>query len=315
MLPKDNKFNGHYSLAFPYTSDNAYLWEQLILEQMEKPRYIDPTSDFGFKRIFASEPNKDLLISFINELFRGQKTVVDLSYDKNEFVGDTDELGSVILDLTCTASNGERFVIEVQRTSQFNFKRRMLYYGSKLIADQAPKGKRKEWAYDISEVYVIVLMDGFAMPGSEHTEQYLHDVCLCDRDTGKVFYDHLEFFYIELVNFVKEESELQTDLESWLFVLKNMSRLDKIPVYLRKPIFEKLFQIAEYSKLSKEEKAMYDVSLKRKWDNKAVLDFAKEEGRKEEAIAIAREMKKEGLPVAQIAKFTKLSIKEIENIK
>lgn len=125
----------------------------------------------------------------------------------------------------------------------------------------------------------------------------------------------LEFFYIELVNFVKEESELQTDLESWLFVLKNMSRLDKIPVYLRKPIFEKLFQIAEYNKLSKEEKAMYDVSLKRKWDNKAVLDFAKEEGRKEEAIAIAREMKKEGLPVAQIAKFTKLSIKEIENIK
>jgi hypothetical protein len=122
-------------------------------------------------------------------------------------------------------SNGERFVIEVQRSSQFNFKRRMLYYGSKLIADQAPKGNRKSWAYNISEVYVIALLDGFPMLDSERTTQYLHNICLCDRDTGKVFYNHLEFFYIELINFTKEESELQSDLEGWLFVLKNMSKL------------------------------------------------------------------------------------------
>src|SRR5690606_6441415 len=101
---------------------------------MKKPVYIDPTTDFGFKRIFASEPNKELLIAFINELFRGRKQVVDLSYDKNEFVGDTEEMGSVILDLTCTASNGERFIIEIQTSPQVNFKKRMVYYGSKLIA-------------------------------------------------------------------------------------------------------------------------------------------------------------------------------------
>jgi len=240
--------------------------------------FIDVLSDFGFKRIFASEPNKDLLIAFINELFKGRKTVLDLSYDKNEHVGDTDELGSVILDLTCTASNGGRFIIEVQRSSQFNFKRRMLYYGSKLIADQAPKGSRKSWAYHISEVYVIALLDGFPMPGSERTNQYLHDICLCDRDTGKVFYDHLEFLYIELINFTKEESALQSDLDGWLFVLKNMSRLDKIPLYFRKPVFEKLFNIAEYSKLNKKEKTMYDTNLKRKWDNQSALDYARHEG-------------------------------------
>ena len=240
--------------------------------------FIDVLSDFGFKRIFASEPNKDLLIAFINELFKGRKIVVDLSYDKNEHVGDTDELGSVILDLTCTASNGERFVIEVQRSSQFNFKRRMLYYGSKLIADQAPRGNRKSWAYNISEVYVIALLDGFPMPDSERTNQYLHNICLCDRDTGKIFYDHLEFFYIELINFTKEESALRSDLDGWLFVLKNMSKLDKIPLYLRKPVFEKLFNIAEYSKLNKKEKIMYDTNLKRKWDNQAALDYARHEG-------------------------------------
>jgi len=101
-----------------------------------------------------------------------------------------------------------------------------------------------------------------------------------------------------------------------------MSRLDKIPVYLRKPVFEKLFSIAEYTNLTKEEKTMYDSSLKYKWDNKNVLDYAiKEgiekgivEGEHKKAVAIAREMKRESISAVQIAKFTGLSIEEIEKL-
>jgi len=97
-----------------------------------------------------------------------------------------------------------------------------------------------------------------------------------------------------------------------------LSRMDKIPVYLRKPVFEKLFNIAEYSNLTKEEKTMYDSSLKYKWDNKNVMDYAmkeaKLEGKLEEARDIAREMKKENIPIVQIEKFTKLSIEEIEKL-
>jgi len=220
-------------------------------------------------------------------------------------------MGGVIFDLTCTADNGEKFIIEVQRSSQYNFKRRMLYYGSKLIADQAPKGSRKKWAYRISEVYVIALMDGFPMPDGERTTKYLHDVCLCDRETGKVFYEHLGFFYIELINFTKEEQELKTDLDGWLFVLKNMSKLDKIPLYLRKPVFEKLFNIAEYSKLNKEEKIMYDTSLKRKWDNEAVMEYARQES-KVEGIAEGAELKSYEV-VHNLLAANKFSISEIAN--
>ena len=101
--------------------------------------------------------------------------------------------------------------------------------------------------------------------------------------------------------------------------------MDRLPVYLRKPIFEKLFSIAEYTNLTKEEKTMYDQNLKRKWDNQNVLDYAVteavKEAREEERIkafeekkAIVREMKKDGLPLAQISKFTKLSIEEIEKL-
>ncbi|WP_028295224.1 Rpn family recombination-promoting nuclease/putative transposase [Olivibacter sitiensis] len=300
-----------------------------MAKQASKSRYIDLTTDFGFKRVFGTEPNKDLLKAFLNEVFRGRKEIVDLVYNKNEHVGDIEEIGSVIFDLTCTADNGEKFIIEVQRSAQVNFIKRTLYYGSKLITDQAPKGRRKEWGYGISEVYVIVLMDGFAMPDGDDGTSYLHDICLCNRDTGKVFYDDLGFIYLELVNFVKEESELGSYLDGWLFVLKNMGRLDRIPLYLRKPIFEKLFDIAEYSKLSTEEKEMYDTSLKQKWDNTNALAYARQEGevkglekgRQEERakaeaekLDIAREMKKDGLPIVQIAKFTKLSIEVIEKL-
>ena len=173
----------------------------------------------------------------------------------------------------------------------------MLYYGSKLIADQAPKGNRKDWNYNISEVYVIVLMEGFALPGHEADKRYLHDICLCNRATGEVFYEDLGFIYISLTNFAKEEDDLQNDLERWFYVLKNMARMDKLPVYLRKPVFQRLFDIAEYSKLSKEEKDMYDASLKRKWDAESVRLTAErmgmEKGRLEERIKAEKRLAQE----------------------
>jgi predicted transposase/invertase (TIGR01784 family) len=156
----------------------------------------------------------------------------------------------------------------------------MLYYAGRLISDMAPKGKRKVWNYGITEVYVIVLMDGFTLPDSTN-DQYLHDICLCNRDNGEIFYEGLGFIYLELLNFVKTETELETDLDRWLYVLKNMAKMDKVPLYLRKPIFEKLFNIAEYCNLTREEKEMYDVELKRKWDNANIMAYAKAQAKAE----------------------------------
>lgn len=170
----------------------------------------------------------------------------------------------------------------------------------------------------MKEVYLIALLEDFSLDNIESDGGFLHDICLSNRETGKVFYEGLGYIFIELIKFVKTEAELDTDLDKWLYVLKNMSSMDKIPVYLRKPIFEKLFNIAEYSNLTKEEKTMYDTSLKRKWDNKAVLDYAvneaAKEAKQEEKMEIAREMKKDGISVEQIAKFTKLSIEKIEKL-
>ena len=272
---------------------NLIIFAEHHFVMMMKTKYIDPLLDFSFKKIFGSEPNKDLLISFLNELFRGRRYISDLIYKKNEHPGDTDEIGGAIFDLLCTGSDGENFLIEVQRSSQANLKQRMLYYAGRLISDLAPKGKREEWNYAVPEVYVITLMDGFGFSDTPK-ERYLHDICLCDREYGEVFYEGLGFIYIELPNFVKSETDLGTDLDRWLFVLKNMSKMDKIPLYFRKPVFEKLFQIAEYSNLTREEKAMYDIELKRKWDRANILAYAKEQARKEGLAEGLAEGKAEG---------------------
>lgn len=79
-----------------------------------------------------------------------------------------------------------------------------------------------------------------------------------------------------MVNFVKAEAELVNDLDRWLYVLKNMSSLNGLSTYLRKPIFEKLFQLAEYSKLKPEEREMYNVSLRNKWDAESIRSSQEE---------------------------------------
>ena len=292
-------------------------------------RYIDPLVDFAFKKIFGSEPNKDLLIAFLNEVFRGTKFITDLTYSKNEHPGELKDEGGAIFDLLCTGADGEQFLIEVQRGRQGNFKERALFYTSRLISSQAPKGGRNEWSYNLTAVYLIALLEDFTLPVSD-SSAFIYDIGLCSKSNGEIFYDKLGFIYIELRKFVKTEKELENDLDRWLYILKNISRMNKIPLYFRKPIFEKLFSIAEYTNFTKEEKTMYDSSLKRKWDNKNVLDHAMseglqlgiqqgieqglEQGQRQKALEIAREMKKEGFTLTHISKFTKLSVEEIETL-
>ncbi|WP_367209094.1 PD-(D/E)XK nuclease family transposase [Sphingobacterium sp. R2] len=90
-----------------------------------------------------------------------------------------------------------------------------------------------------------------------------------------------------MVNFVKAEAELVNDLDRWLYVLKNMSSLNGLSTYLRKPIFKKLFQLAEYSKLKPEEREMYNVSLRNKWDAESIRSSQEEQLRRAREKAMA----------------------------
>ena len=284
-----------------------------------------------FKRLFGSEPNKELLIDFLNQLMGEERQIVDLIYNKTEHLGSLAENRKAIFDLLCTGSNGEHFIIEMQRVHQEFFKDRCLYYTSSLITEQAPKGSPR-WDYRLKPVYLIGLMD-FQFDDT-HIDQYLHRVQLMKTDTLEVFYDKLGFIFIEIPKFLKREEDLSSELDNWLFLLKNMSRLDKIPVILRKPVFSKLFNIAEVSNLTKEEKMAYETSLKEKWDYYNSMDYVLkeglekgikqgiekgikqgiEQGKTEGKMEVASTMKKSGMDFKLISQLTGLSIEEVKSL-
>ena len=124
-------------------------------EHEVKTTFIDPFVDFAWKRLFATEESKPILIGLLNHLFKGKKYITEIAYGKNEHHGENAEEGGAVFDVYCTDADGSKFIIEIQRGYQKHFKERALFYISKVITEQAPKGGRKDWAYHLDEVYLI----------------------------------------------------------------------------------------------------------------------------------------------------------------
>lgn len=270
-------------------------------------KFINPFTDMGFKKIFGQEVTKDLLIDFLNDLLVDEKHIKDITFlDKEilpEYMGDR----GVIYDIYCTAENGEQFIVEMQNKQHVHFHERALYYLSKTVARQGEKGA--EWKFDLKAVYGVFFMN-FRLANLPH--KLRTDIVLADRDTHEQFSDKLRFIFIELPTFTKEERECETDFERWIYVLKNMETLKRLPFKARKSVFEKLEKIVDIASLSKEERTKYDESIKVYRDNLATLEFAEQKGRAEGKEETARNLKKMGVSPEIISKATGLSIEKIE---
>ena len=243
-----------------------------------KFRFINPFTDFGFKKIFGQEYNKDLLIDFLNSILSLKSPIVDVTYGSQEKLPPTVEDRKSIVDIYCESHDGEKFVVEMQKTKQLFFKDRSLLYASYPIVQQAKKGK---WNYKLSAVYVIAVLD-FEFGDEKHSDQYIHDVKLVDVVTNTLFYDKLRLLYIEIPRFKKKIDELENNTDKWLYFLKNLPNMDDIPEEFKNSIFMKAFEQAEISKYTKDEYNAYIASLDYYWCNYADLDTARKEGRDEE---------------------------------
>ena len=277
-----------------------------------KDRYIDPFTDFGFKKLFGEECNKDLLLDFLNELLHKEEgKIVSLSYLKTERTGISEGSRKAIFDLYCENEKGEKFIVELQKTKQQYFKDRTLYYSTFAITEQAMPG---EWNFNLKEVYVVAILDFVFEEDRKDRDKYRYDVMLTDTETHRIFYDKLKFVYLEMPKFTKEVDELDTHFEKWMYVLKNLRRLDSVPDKLREKIFERIFAVAEIAKLTPEEYRAYIDNLNSYRDLKNALDYAEAKGKAEEKIEIAKELKSLGVPYEQISVATKLSIEKIEKL-
>ena len=108
---------------------------------MEESRFINPFTDFGFKRIFGQEINKDLTIDFLNLLLDGERHIADLTIKNPEMQPEREEERLVVFDLYCESDDGTQFIVEMQAARQSFFLSRSLYYQSRAIIAQGEKGK------------------------------------------------------------------------------------------------------------------------------------------------------------------------------
>jgi predicted transposase/invertase (TIGR01784 family) len=242
-----------------------------------REKYVNPFTDYGFKRLFGEEPNKDLLLDFLNELLREEQgKIVELTYLKNEVLGHTGLDRKAVFDLYCTNEKGEKFIVELQKTKQKFFKDRTLYYSTFPIREQALKGT--EWDFELKKVYLVAILDFVFEEDEKDPDKFRYNVKLSDIETHKVFYDKLTFIYLAMPRFNKSIDELETRFDKWLFVLKNLHKLDRVPDKLREQIFLKLFESAEIAKFNQAEYMQYEESLKYYRDLKNSLDTARDEG-------------------------------------
>ena len=236
-------------------------------------KYISLLTDFGFKRVFGTEPNKALLIDFLNTLLPEHHRIQDLSFKNNENLGQTPIDRKAIFDIYCQAANGERFIVEIQKAKQNFFKDRSVYYSTFPIQEQALKG---EWNFKLNTVYTVGVLD-FIFDDHKKEDTLLHIVELKNQHC-EVFYEKLKFIYIELPKFKKSLEELETHFDKWLFLLKHLAELTTPPSPLQEDVFTELFDVAEIANFSPFEQRDYQNSLKYYRDMNNVVDTARGEG-------------------------------------
>ncbi len=276
-----------------------------------KEKFVNPFTDFGFKKLFGSEPNKDLLIDFLNELLKTKEKIKDLTYKKTEHLGSADTDRKAIFDLYCENEHGERFIVELQKVKQQFFKDRSLYYATFPIQEQAQKG---DWNYELKTVYCVGILD-FVFDDQDKDKLVVDEVKLVSVKTNKVFNDKFTFVYVQMPNFTKIEDELENHLDKWFFLLKNLHKFDKIPSKLQEKIFKKAFKIAEIAKYSAEERQKYIDSLKHYLDLKNSFDTAKLDGKNESLIKVAKKMINKGETNEKIVEYTELTNEQIDNLR
>ena len=301
-------------------------------------KFINPFTDVGFKRIFGQEVNKSLLMEFLNSLLEGEQHIDDISLlDKEQLPQLSNDRG-LIYDVFCKTSDGKRIIVEMQNRSQENFKERALLYLSKAIVEQSVRGKEGK-KYEISAVYGVFFMN---FHEAAFDKKFRTDVVLSDRDTNKIFSNKLRMTFLQLPEFSKEPEDCESYFDKWIYVLKHMDILDRLPWKAQYEAFKKLASICDFAKLSDNERKQYEESERILNDNIAIANRAlaegmakgraegmaegmakgmakgrtegRTEGRTAEKKDIALKMKQNGLEHNLIASITGLSKEEIEAI-
>jgi len=285
-------------------------------------RYLNPLTDFGFHKLFGEEPCKELLIDFLNGIIKEEGLITEIQYLPPEQFGHAESERKAVFDIFCTNEKGEYFIVEMQKAKQPYFRERSIFYASLPIQHQAPKGI---WNFRLKSVYLVAILDFVLFDETpEDRNSVIERVRLIREQTQTVFSNKLNFVFVELPKFRKTEAELKTNTDKWLYVLRNLSELDDRPALLQGKVFEKLFEIAEIKRLTREDMETYRKNILEYADVRDAVDLAREEaleegvekghreGREEERIIIIQRCLRRNMPLEDIVYLTGFTEEQIK---
>lgn len=294
-------------------------------------KYIDLLSDLGFKKIFGKEGvSEEFLIDFLNELFHDDpelRNIVSIRYKNGEKSPNHVEEKASHYDIFCETDTGHRFIVEMQKQNKLHFRDRVTYYMSRDIVEQGIGARTSGgWNYDLIPV-VGVFLTAFFVEGLD--KKLVVHGRFVDPSTGKTVLDKMRCVFIQLSAFNKSADECESGFDKWIYVLKNMEKLQDIPFATYKNrIFERVAATSRVATLSEAERMQYDRELKWVRDYNAEMEYARHigeqkgiaegraegiaEGRAETSLEIARRMKESGMTVEQIAEFTGLPVEKVK---
>ena len=177
------------------------------------------TVDFAFKSLFA--PNPDLLMSLINSFpsFQGANRIKNLKVLNPEIPKELSNEKFSILDMKAENEKGEKFLIEMQAFPQSSFTKRALYYWAKIYS----RSLRKSQGYEeLQKVYSINFVKHSIW---KNNIEYLSTFHILEKDRKIALTEDLEIHIVELDKFFKSLENLETELEAWIYLLKESSNL------------------------------------------------------------------------------------------
>jgi len=284
-------------------------------------KFVDIKNDIAFRKIFGNENKKEILISFLNavlDLPKGKK-IKNIEI-KNPFqLPEIKALKSSILDIKATDERNISYIVEMQVEEPDGFDKRVQYYTAKQYSAQIEIGEDYP---KLNQVIFIGILNFKFFKGGDYLTKHL----IVNQSTGIQELKDIEFNFIELSKFSKEEHELETLIEKWTFFIKNAPNLKVIPANIHDKGLKYAYEDADKHNWTKDELLAYDYAGMRRQDErgktivavkkavKEAVEKAVEQTREHEKLEIAKEMINDNFSTTQISKITKLSIETIENL-
>jgi predicted transposase/invertase (TIGR01784 family) len=282
-------------------------------------RFINPKTDFAFKKIFGSPQSKEILISFLNAIiYEAEPVIEDLEILDPYQSPPLASLKDTYLDVKARLRDGSLVIIEMQMLSVESFGKRILYNASKAYSIQLESG---ESYWTLKPVIALTIVNFIMFPQSEAVIS--HYVFKEEKTNLKYIENDLDLIFVELPKFNKESDVLETLTEKWIYFVKKAEKLNSIPEKMQNitPI-EKAFEIANRANLTPEELEDLEKRQRFLYDQEGSIIKAKNEGiaegietgKQEKALEIARQLLKV-LDDETISKTTGLSVEEVIKLR